>query len=364
MKPVRDRHARFHPRYLALGGGAWRPAFTVVAFMLHVRAEPEEDMARPEEHASALTVARGAGIATFMGLPHTRELSGVDAAIVGVPSDTGGTPGSRGAPRAMRDVSSLLRPVHAHHNVAPMQTLRAIDYGDLPVVPGSLQRTYGEIVAGLRPLFDNGVIPVCLGGDHSITLAHLRAAAEKHGPVAMLQFDSHTDVYDVYYETERYNAGTPFRRAAEEGVVDTAKSIMVGLRGTVYTTHDYQDARDLGYGVRTMDDVAAEGLAATVAAIRDRVGDHPLFLTFDVDCLDPAFAPGTGTLEIGGLTTREALTIVRGLAGLNFVGFDVVEVNPLLDPGRTTAVVGATMAFEFLALLALARLGDAPRGSN
>jgi agmatinase len=322
-------------------------------------------MGQPEKSRSTLTIARGAGIATFMGLDHTRDLTGVDAAIVGVPSDTGGTPGSRTGPRAMRDVSSLLRPVHAHHNVAPSQELRIVDYGDLPVVPGSIQRTYEEIVAGLAPVFAAGVIPVLLGGDHSITLAHLRAAAREHGPVAMLQFDSHTDVYDVYYETERYNAGTPFRRAAEEGVVTTDKSVMVGLRGTVYTTHDYQDARDLGYHVRTMDDVVALGLPQIIQDIRDIVGERPLFLTFDVDSLDPAFAPGTGTLEIGGLTTREALTIVRGLGGLNFVGFDVVEVNPQLDPGRTTAVVGATMAFEFLSLLALARSGDtAARARN
>jgi agmatinase len=321
-------------------------------------------MTRAEEPQSTLTVARGAGIATFLGLPHTRDLVGIDAAIVGVPSDTGGTPGSRAAPRAIRDASSLLRPVHAHHNVAPTRDLHVIDYGDLPVVPGSLQRTYEEIDAGLVPFFKGGVVPILLGGDHSLTLAHLRAAARKYGPVAMLQFDSHTDVYDVYYGTERYNAGTPFRRAAEEGVVVTERSIMVGLRGTVYSTHDYQDARDLGYHVRTMDDIVAKGISQIVRDIRETIGDHPLFVTFDVDCLDPAFAPGTGTLEIGGLTTREALAIVRGLQGLAFAGFDVVEVNPMLDPGRTTAVIGATMAFEFLSLLALARGGSSERGPN
>lgn len=321
-------------------------------------------MAQSQEPTSALTVARGAGIATFLGLPHTRNLAGIDAAIVGVPSDTGGTPGSRTAPRAIRDASSILRPVHAHHNINPFSHLRVVDYGDAPVVPGSLLRTYELVEAALAPLHDGGTIPLCLGGDHSLTLAHLRAAARQHGPVAMLQFDSHTDVYDVYYGTERYNAGTPFRRAAEERVVDSAHSMMVGLRGTVYTTHDYQDARDLGYQVRTMDDVVARGLDQIVIDIRSCVGDRPLFVTFDVDCLDPAYAPGTGTLEIGGFTTREVLTIIRGLAGLNFVGFDVVEVNPQLDPGRTTAVVGATMTFEFLTLLALARAGDVARGPN
>jgi arginase family enzyme len=169
----------------------------------------------------------------------------------------------------------------------------------------------------------------------------------------------------VYYDTERYTSGTMFRRAVEEGIIDAEHSIMVGLRGTVYSTHDYQDARDLGYQVRTMDDVVQLGIPTIISDIRDTVGPRPLFVTFDVDCLDPAHAPGTGTLEIGGLTTREALTIVRALGGLNYIGFDVVEVNPMLDPTRTTAVVGATMAFEFLSLLALPLAGNqADRGRN
>lgn len=310
-------------------------------------------------------VARGTGIATFMGLRHTRDFSGVDVAIVGVPSDTGGTIGSRYAPRAMRDVSSLLRPVHAHHNVAPSDYLNIIDYGDTPVVPTSLQRTYDEMVGTLRPMHEAGVIPICLGGDHSITLGNLRAAAAVHGPVAMLQFDSHTDTYDVYHDTERYTSGTMFRRAVEEEIIDAEHSIMVGLRGTVYSTHDYQDARDLGYQVRTMDDVIEMGIPRIISDIRETVGSRPLFVTFDVDCLDPAYAPGTGTLEIGGFTTREALSIVRSLDGLSYIGFDVVEVNPTLDPTRTTAAVGATMVFEFLTLLALPHAGSREeRGKN
>jgi agmatinase len=312
-----------------------------------------------------VNVARGTGIATFMGLRHIRDISGADAAIVGVPSDTGGTIGSRYAPRAIRDVSSLLRPVHAHHNIAPSTYLNVIDYGDTPVIPTSLQRTYEEMVKVLVPLHEAGVIPICLGGDHSITLGTLRAAAAKHGPVAMLQFDAHTDTYDVYYGTERYTSGTMFRRAVEEKIVDSEHSLMLGLRGTVYSTHDYQDARDLGYQMRTMDDVVELGIPRIISDIRETVGERPLFVTFDVDSLDPAYAPGTGTLEIGGLTTREALTIIRALDGLNFAGFDVVEVNPTLDPTRTTAAVGATMAFEFLTLLALLHAGDrAARGQN
>jgi agmatinase len=302
---------------------------------------------------------RGIGIATFMGLDHTIDIDGVDVAIVGVPSDVGGTPGSSYAPRAIRNASSILRPVSAYHRLAPLDHLRAIDYGDVPVIGGSLLRTYEEMEKTLAPLVQSGVIPICLGGDHSITLADLRVAAQTHGPVALLQFDSHTDVYDVYHGTERYNAGTMFRRAVEESIVDTGHSIMVGMRGTVYSTHDYQDAMDLGYRVRTMEDVIARGIPAIIDDIRDRVGSRPLFVTFDIDCLDPAYAPGTGALEIGGFTTREILQIIRALGGLNLVGFDIVEVNPTLDPTRVTAATGAAVAFEFLTLVALARSGAA-----
>ena len=316
-------------------------------------------MTKTQGPTNQLVTPRGAGIATFMGLPHTRGLEGVDAAIAGMPSDTGGTPGSRFGPRAMRDASASLRPANAHHRISPFRHLHAIDYGDLAVVPGSIRRTLDALEAELGPLYEAGVVPVGLGGDHSLTLAELRAASRVHGPVAMIQFDAHTDTYDTFYGTQRYNAGTMFRRAAEEGVVDTAHSIMVGLRGTVYTPEDYQDARDLGFEVRTMDDCVRLGIPQIVADIRARAGDRKVHLTFDVDCIDPAFVPGTGSLEIGGFSTREALAIVRALGGLDYVSFDVMEVNPPLDTSRISATCGATLAFEFLCLLALARRGEA-----
>jgi agmatinase len=302
--------------------------------------------------ADATRTARGSGIAAFMGLPHTTNLDGVDAAVIGVPSDTGGTSGSSRGPRAIRDASALLRPANASQGIAPFETIRAVDYGDLTVIPGSLERTYQEIEAGLKPVFDAGVVPLLMGGDHSITLAHLRAAAHAYGPVALLLFDSHTDTYDVYYGSERYNSGTMFRRAAEEGIVETAHSIMVGLRGTVYTPQDYNDARDLGYLVRTMDDVVRRGIPQTIDDIREHLAGRPVFLSWDVDSLDPAFAPATGTLEAGGFSTREMLEIVRALDGIYFIGFDVVEVNPAFEGIRITATAGATMLFEFLTLLA------------
>jgi agmatinase len=176
--------------------------------------------------------------------------------------------------------------------------------------------------------------------------------AKRHGPVALLLFDAHTDTYDVYYDTERYNSGTMFRRAIEEGIVDTERSIMVGMRGTLYQTSDYADARDLGYQVLTMDDVVRHGIPYTVAEIRDRLGDGPAFLSWDVDSLDPGCAPATGTIEIGGFSSREMLQTVRAFNEMRFVGFDVVEVNPAFEGIRQTAAAGATMVFEFLTLLA------------
>jgi agmatinase len=294
-----------------------------------------------------------------MGLPHTTKLESVDAAIIGVPSDTGGTPGSSRGPRAIRDISSLLRPANASQKTAPFSALHVVDYGDLAVVPGSLERSYAEIETGLKNVLDSSVIPLLMGGDHSITLPHLRAVASRHGPVALLLFDAHTDTYDLYYGSERYNSGTMFRRAAEEGIVDTDHSIMVGLRGTVYQPSDHDDARNLGYEVLTMDDVVELGIDQTIARIHARIGESPVFLSWDVDSLDPCYAPATGTLEIGGFSTREMLRIIRALSGLQFVGFDVVEVNPAFDGIRQTAAAGATMIFEFLTLLAMQK-GSVP----
>ena len=308
--------------------------------------------------SDATKIARGSGIATFMGLPHTTDLAGVDAAIIGVPSDTGGNSGASGGPRAIRDASALLRPANASQRSAPFSTLRVVDYGDLTVIPGSLEHTYEEIERGLTQILARDVVPLLVGGDHSITLPHLRAVAKRHGPVALLLFDAHTDTYDVYYGTQRYNSGTMFRRAVEEGIVDTGRSIMVGLRGTVYTPDDHDDARDLGYEVLAMDDVVEIGIEETIERIRSRVGVGPVFLSWDVDSLDPAHAPATGTIEIGGFSTREMLAVVRSLSGIGFIGFDVVEVNPAFDGIRQTAAAGATMIFEFLALLAIGQDAD------
>jgi len=307
----------------------------------------------PADH---VRTARGAGISTFMGLTHSRVLDGVDVAILGIPFDSGGTPGSRWAPRLIRDVSSLLRPAHAWHGLKIFDHITVVDYGDVAVMPPMVERTLVAIEATAAAIYAGGAVPIGIGGDHGVTLGELRAAAQA-GPVSLIQFDSHTDTYDVYFDDVRYTSGTPFRRAVEEGVVDGASSIMVGLRGSVYSSRDYQDARDLGYEIITAEEVAEIGPEAVATRIKARVGANPTFLTFDIDALDPSCAPATGTLETGGLTTREAQAVLRRLTGINFKGFDLVEVNPAFEGQRITAVAGATMIFEFLALVALIKAG-------
>ncbi|MBX6343257.1 MAG: agmatinase, partial [Thermomicrobiaceae bacterium] len=232
--------------------------------------------------------------------------------------------------------------------------LSVVDYGDLPIVPGYIEDSYARISEGLAPILAAGVFPLSIGGDHSITLAELRAVAQRHGPVGFLQFDSHADTWDEYFG-RKYNHGTPFRRAVEEGLIDTARAIQVGMRGSLYGPEDLEQSRALGFEVWTSDDVRREGIPATLAAIHRRLGSGPVFLTFDIDFVDPSFAPGTGTPEIGGFTSREAQEFVRGLVGIDFVGMDLVEVLPAYDPAGMTALIAANVIFEFLSVLAVNR---------
>lgn len=301
---------------------------------------------------------RFAGIRTFMRLPYVAEppepgATQVDVAVIGAPFDTSATyrTGARFGPEAIRRVSSLLRPAHVFHRVRPADVLNIVDAGDTPVIPGNTDRSHGYITQWLSKWIAAGVVPITLGGDHSIALPELRALAAKHGPLGMIQFDAHQDTWDEYWG-EKYTHGTPFLRALEEGLIDPARSTQIGMRGTVYTPDDIEQARSHGFSVMTSEEVREMGLDAVVQHARERAGEGKVFLTFDIDFLDPAYAPGTGTPEIGGFTTFEAQYMVRRLAGLNYVGFDVVEVLPSLDPTETTALAGATMAFEFLALLA------------
>ncbi len=296
------------------------------------------------------------GIRTFMRLPYEPKPQAIDFVIVGAPFDTAASyrSGARFGPESIRRISSLLRPANVHHKIRPLDILRGVDGGDMPVVPGNTERSHQLITEHLSAWVAAGAIPITLGGDHSIALPELRALAKQHGPLALIQFDAHADTWDDYWG-EKYTHGTPFRRAVDEGIIDATRSTQIGMRGTVYAPDDMDEGERLGFRVLTSEGVRNMGLDATMAISRERASGRKVFVSFDIDCLDPAYAPGTGTPEIGGFTTQEALHLVHGLQGLDFAGFDVVEVLPMLDVSEITALAGATIVFEFLSLLAACR---------
>ena len=308
----------------------------------------------------SLKSPRFTGPSTFARLPYVRTLQEVDVAIVGVPFDTGVTyrVGGRFGPNAIRSASVMLRPYNANLEVAPFEVLSCVDYGDVAIVPGYTERSYTAIEEAVAPIVGAGVVPLLIGGDHACTLPHLRATKSR-GPVAVIDFDSHTDAWDSYFG-EKYNHGTWMRRAIEEGLIDTGHSIEIGLRGPIYEAQDWTGLRtELGLDYLTTEEVLRLGSEAVATRIRDRVGDRPAFVSFDIDVVDPAFAPGTGTPEPGGLSAHDALAIVRLLTGIDFVGFDVVEVIPAYDPAAQTAFLAANLAYEMLSLVALRRQGAA-----
>jgi agmatinase len=228
-----------------------------------------------------------------------------------------------------------------------------VDYGDLPVAPGDTEGTYRRIEAGLAPLVDAGIFPLVLGGDHSITLAELRSLARRHGPMALVHLDSHTDTWDEYFD-QRYFHGTTFKRAVEEGLIEPSASVQAGMRGSLFSSGDLDDARSLGFTVIASEDLRSLGPEGYARTVRERVGDRPVFFSFDIDFLDPAFAPGTGTPEVAGFSTAEALALLRALRGIRLVGCDIVEVAPPYDgPGQPTALAAANIALDLLALRAL-----------
>ncbi len=305
---------------------------------------------------------RFTGIKTFMRLPFIDRPTDIDFAVLGVPFDTGATyrVGARFGPEAIRNVSVMLRPYNPAQDIQVFDYLSGADLGDIPVVPGYIEESYRRIEAEVRKVLEAGVTPVLLGGDHSITLAHLRAVAAKFGPPCLVQFDSHSDTWDQYFG-QKYTHGTPFRRAVEEGVVDAHHSVQVGMRGSLYSSTDVHEAEELGYRVVTMAEVRRLGLQGTLEVIRARVGDRPVFVSFDIDFIDPAYAPGTGTPEVGGPATWEALELVRGLRGLRMVACDVVEVMPAYDgPGAVTALAAANVAYELISLIALRKREERP----
>jgi agmatinase len=308
------------------------------------------------EPADSFETPRFSDVRTFMRLPNTRDLENADAAIVGAPFDTGATfrAGARFGPEGIRSASHLLRRYNPSLDVAIFDLLSVIDYGDVPVVPGYIEESYRRIEQGLDPIHGAGVVPIVLGGDHSIALPELRAAAAVHGPLALVQFDSHPDTWDAYFG-EKHTHGTPFRRAVEEGLLDTSRSIQVGMRGSIYDRGDWDEAREMGFDLVPTDEVRELGIPSVIDRIRGRTGDAKVYVSFDVDFVDPAYAPGTGTPEIGGFTSREAQEFVRGLTGLEIVGCDVVEVYPAYDHAQITALLAANVAHEFLSLLAFSK---------
>jgi agmatinase len=305
----------------------------------------------------ASVAPRYTGVRTFARCPLVEEPEDVDVAAVGIPFDTATTnrPGARFGPEAIRSCSIALRPYHPALDVDVFAALSVADLGDLDVTPGNAQRTAGQVSDALAPVIEAGTIPIVLGGDHSIALGELRAQAARHGPLALVLLDAHADTWDHYYG-ERYFHGTPFRRAVEEGLLRPERSVLAGMRGPLYSANDLAETREMGFDVIGGDELRRLEPAEYARRVRERVGEAPAFFSFDIDVIDPAFAPGTGTPEVAGLFPHEALALIRSLAGMEFRGFDVVEVSPPYDSrAQTTAILAASIAYEFLALAALAR---------
>jgi agmatinase len=298
---------------------------------------------------------RYTGVRTFARCPHVRDLDGVDVAVVGVPFDTGTSfrVGARFGPEAVRSGSTLLRPYNRGLRVDVFAAQSVVDYGDLDVTPGDIVRSLDQISTGLRPIAQAGVTAITIGGDHTIALGELRAHAAVHGPLALVLLDAHVDTNDEYYG-QRYFHGTSFRRAVEEGLIDPERSIMAGMRGSTYDDQEWEAPREMGMAVIPCEELRTLSAQEYGRRVREKVGEGRAFLSFDIDVVDPGFAPATGTPEVAGLLPHEALGFVRSLAGLDFCAFDVVEVSPQLDgPAQPTAMLAANVAHEMLGLTLL-----------
>jgi agmatinase len=295
-------------------------------------------------------------VATFMLLPLADTAENLDVALVGIPYD-GGTSyrtGARFGPRAVREQSSLIRPWNPVLKVHPFEKLRVADCGDVDVVPISIERTYAAIEQRIGELTSRGAVPVSVGGDHSVTLPILRALARRHGRLGIVHFDAHPDTWDEYFGSKFFH-GTPFRRAVEEGLVDPGRMIQIGIRGPLYGAEDFAFHDRHGIEVVRIETVKEQG-TAWVAERLVRLRGGPVYCSFDIDAVDPAYAPATGTPEVGGLTSYEALVLVRALVGQALVGADVVEVSPPYDgPGQITSLLAANLMFELVSVLARER---------
>jgi len=294
------------------------------------------------------------GIPSFMRLPATHELKNVDVAVMGVPFDSGTSyrTGTRFGPRKIREASLMIWGHNSTLNVTPLKKLKVVDYGDVSVIPTSIEYTMTAITKTASEIIETGTTLITLGGDHSIALPLLRAHAKKHGPVSLVHIDAHIDTWEAEFEAVPYSHGTPFRYALQEGLIREGEYMQIGIRGPVSGENDYADAKELGARIVTIHEVMEKGVKEVLREVHERM-KGPLYVSIDIDSVDPAYAPGTGTPEVGGLSSYQLLQLVRGLHGLDLIGFDLVEVSPPYDHGDITAILASNIAFEYLSLLAL-----------
>jgi agmatinase len=313
------------------------------------------DKKEPIQPVSGKLVPRYAGPSTFARIPELRDVDSCDVAIIGVPFDAGTSyrPGARFGPQAVRQASRQLRTnYHPNYDVEPFKVQQVADAGDITCNPFNIDEAIKQIEDGATDLLNKVGSIVTIGGDHTIALPLLRAVNKKCGqPVALVHFDAHLDTWDTYFGAP-YTHGTPFRRAREEGLFLDDASMHVGIRGPLYSRDDLKEDEDLGFKIIHCDDFQTQSIDQIVKRIRDRVGDNPLYLSIDIDVLDPAHAPGTGTPEIAGMTSREMLNVLRGLSGMNLVSADVVEVAPAYDHAELTSTAAATIVYELINILA------------
>jgi agmatinase len=310
-------------------------------------------MTDPVGPLDASRIPRYAGIATFARLPRREDVERADVAVVGIAFDSGVSyrPGARFGPSHVREISRLLRPYNPAQDVHPFTAQQVVDAGDMAVNPFSLDEAVADIERQSDALRSDGTRLVVIGGDHTVALPLLRSVAKDHGPVAVVHFDAHLDTWDTYFGAP-VTHGTPFRRASEEGLIDLTASCHVGIRGPLYSAEDLRDDERLGFSVISAVEIEEEGVARAIERLLARVGDRPVYVSIDIDVLDPAHAPGTGTPEAGGMTSRELLRMLRAMATLNLVGADVVEVAPAYDHAQITGVAASHCAYELISAMA------------
>ncbi len=316
--------------------------------------ESHENIGPPD----ASLTPRFAGLSTFARLPRIDEVSHIDVAVLGVPFDSGVSyrPGARFGPSHIRDSSRLLRPYNPAQDVEPFKSQQVVDAGDLGCNPFNIDEAISTIQVGARALLSQGARLMTIGGDHTIALPLLREMAAVHGPISVVHFDAHLDTWDTYFGAP-ITHGTPFRRASEEGLLDLEGCMHVGIRGPLYGPQDLLDDKHLGFAVITADDIEQDGVSTAIERMQARILDRPVYVSIDIDVLDPAFAPGTGTPEAGGMTSRELLRMVRAFAGMNLVSADLVEVAPAYDHAQITGIAASHMAYELISAMA-------PRGAK